>query len=185
MSTRFYKFLLKYVIPEITFFHATGPSYFFKEQLRKEMRAGDVLLSKSSFHLTNLLIGGKFSHASIVIAPDKIAEMTANDFDVVNVDKFCKGTTRVALLRLKIEDEKYGQEMAIKALDFADREYDVQFKLGVEALYCSELCYQSDFERRFKADLSDLEGLGTPYISPYGLYTAEGLKVVMSWEDKL
>lgn len=185
MCTRFYKFLLKYVIPEITIFHGTGPSYFFKARLRDSMQEGDILLSKSAFHLTNLLIGGKFSHAAIVVGKDKIAEMSANDFDVVDVDKFCKATTRVALLRLKIEDKEYGKLMAERAMEFQNREYDFQFTIGVEALYCSELCFQSDFEGRFKCDLTDLKSIGRPYISPYGLYVAEGLKTVTFWEAKI
>jgi hypothetical protein len=185
MSTRLYRFILKYVIPQATIFHGRGPSWFFKQRLRENMQEGDVLLSKSSFNLTNILIGGKYSHAAVVVSKDKIAEMSANDFDIVDVDKFCKGTTRVTLLRLKIEDKQYAESIAKEAMSFADREYDLDFKLGVEALYCSELCYQADYEGRFKCDLSDLAGIGRPYISPYGLYIAEGLKVVSSWEDKI
>jgi len=184
MSTRFYRFLLKYVIPNITFFTATGPSYFFKQRIRDGMKAGDVLLSKSSGHLTNLLIGGKYSHAAIVVDTDKIAEMTANGFDIVNVDKFCKQSTRICLLRLKDSDDDYGKEMAIKALEFSNADYDLSFTLGVEALYCSELCYQADFEKRFKCDLSDLAGLGKPYVSPLGLYSAPGLKIMAEWQDR-
>lgn len=183
MSTRFYRFLLKYVIPEIQFFHATGPDYSFKESVRTEIKAGDVMLSKSAFHLTNLLIGGQFSHAAIVVAPDKIAEMKANNFDVVTVDEFCKHATRIAVLRLTPWDEKYARKMADTALSFSNRKYDYRFDLGVEALYCSELVYQSDFEQRLKCDLSDLVGMGRPYISPEGIYTAQGLSVILEWKD--
>ena len=185
MSTRVYRFLLKYVIPEITIFHGPGPSYFFKERLRRDMRPGDVLLSKSAFHLTNLLIGGRFSHGAMVVDQDAIAEMKANDFDVVSVNDFCKGATRVALLRIKPTDDYYGAQMAARARTFEDREYDTSFELGVSALYCSELPMQADFEGRMQCDLSDLVGMGRPYISPEGLYSAQGLEVVMEWEAKV
>lgn len=184
MKTFAYRFFLKYIIPNLTLFTATGPTYFFKQRVRESMKPGDVLLSKSSGHLTNVLIGGTYSHAAFVVGPDKIAEMTANGFDIVDVDKFCKQTTRVCLLRLKEEDETYGKLMAEKAMTFADSNYDLDFDLGVEALYCSELAYQCDFLKRFKCDLSDLAGLGRPYISPVGLYKAQGLKVVNEWSDK-
>lgn len=184
MGTKFYKFLLKYVIPEITIFHGVGPNYLMKKKLSQSMKAGDFILSKSGFHLTNLLIGGRFSHGAVVIGDDKIAEMTANDFDIVDVNKFCKGTTRIALMRIKKIPDDYGQAIADKAMQFADRRYDTNFELGVEALYCSELCYQSDFEHRMGADLTDLVGMGRPYISPEGIYSAKNLEVVFEWEDR-
>lgn len=183
MGTRFYRFLLKYVIPQIQFFSATGPSYSFKESMRRTMRAGDVVLTKSSFHLTNLLIGGRFSHAAIVVGPDKIAEMTSNDFDVRSVDEFSKHCTKISLLRLHTNDQAYATQMAINAMSFSDRDYDYRFTLGVDALYCSELIYQSDTEKRLQCDLTDLVGMGTQYISPAGLYDAKGLKPILEWVD--
>lgn len=148
------------------------------------MKPGDVLLSKSSGHLTNVLIGGDYSHAALVVSTDRIAEMTANGFDIVDVDKFCKQSTRICLLRLTPENEAYGMLMAEKAMTFENAEYDLDFDLGVESLYCSELCYQADFEHRFQCDLTDLAGLGRPYISPVGLYHAKGLSIVAEWIDK-
>lgn len=185
MSTKVYKFFLKYVIPNVTFFTATGPTYFFKQRVRDNMKKGDVLLSKSAGHLTNVLIGGRYSHAAIVVDKNKIAEMTANGFDVVDVDKFCKQSTRICLLRLKSYDAEYGETMAQTAMGFSNASYDLDFTLGVEALYCSELVYQADVERRISADLTDLAGLGRPYISPIGLYNAQGLQIIYEWEDKL
>ncbi len=184
MKSRAYRFFLKYIIPNLTFFTATGPNYYFKERVRERMKPGDVLLSKSSGHLTNVLIGGTYSHAALVVGPNRIAEMTANGFDIVDVDKFCKQSTRICLQRLKNEDDNYGTLMSGKALEFTNAEYDLDFTLGVETLYCSELCYQSDFEKRFNCDLTDLAGIGRPYISPVGLYEARGLKIVLEWKDR-
>lgn len=183
MGTKLYRFLLKYVIPQIQFFTATGPSYYFKDDMRRQMRAGDVVLTKSSFHLTNLLIGGRYSHAAIVVGPDKIAEMTANGFDVRNVDEFSKHCTKITLLRINPDDAAYGQQMAETAMSYYKRNYDYRFSLGVESLYCSELVYQSDKEGRLQCDLTDLVGIGCPYISPDGLFDAKGLKIVIQWVD--
>lgn len=184
MKTSAYRFFLKYLIPNLTFFTATGPNYYLKQEIREKMKPGDVILSKSSGHLTNVLIGGTYSHAAIVVGPDRIAEMTANGFDIVDVDKFCKQSTRICLLRLLKEDDEYGRSMAEKAMTFANSEYDLDFTLGVESLYCSELAYQSDYERRFQCDLTDLAGIGRPYISPVGLYQAKGLSDILEWTDK-
>ena len=183
MQNEVYLFLLRYILPNLRFLQPPGPSYFYKQRIRDNMQAGDILLSKSKFALTNVLIGGDFSHGAVVIGPDEIAEMTANDFDVVDVDHFCHGTTRIALLRIVDQENDYGKQVALKAMSFVGVRYDASFKLGVEALYCSELCYQADFERRMQADLTDLVDMGRPYISPSGLYKAKGLELVYEWKD--
>lgn len=183
MGTWLYRFMLRYVVPEITVFHAPGPAWDIRDKIRKEMRPGDMLLSKSRFKFTNLIIGGNFSHGAVVLEPDRIAEMSAKDFDVVDVDHFCKDTTRIALLRFKDHDHVYGQKVAEFALTLSNRLYDVRFTLGLKALYCSELCYQADYEQRMRADLSDLVGMGRPYISPDGIFAAPGLEVVYEWND--
>ena len=64
-----------------------------------------------------------------------------------------------------------------KSLDGA--KYDLEFDLGIEALYCSELVYQSYENNFLKADLDDFVGLGRPYISPVGLYHADNLEVIV------
>jgi len=183
MSTRFYRFLLKYVIPEITILVAPGPNWNMKKKLLDSMLPGDFLVSKSSFHLTNWLIGGDFSHAAIVLDKDVIAEMKANDFDIATVKEFCKGATRVALLRINNIPEGYGLQMAAKSMDFSESKYDVEFKMGPEALFCSELCWASDFKGLMQADLTDLIGVGTKYISPDGVYKAKNVEVVFEWQD--
>lgn len=183
MGTKFYRFSLKYIIPQMQFFHATGPSFSVKEDIRRRMRAGDIVLTKSSFHLTNLLIGGRFSHAAIVVGPDKIAEMTANGFDVRTVDEFSKHCTKICILRLSPDDEEYAQKMAETAMSFYNRDYDYRFSLGIEALYCSELIYQSDVDKRIRFDLTDLVGMKKPYISPEGIYEAYGIAPIIEWVD--
>jgi hypothetical protein len=185
MSTKAYKFLLKYVIPKIQIIHASGPSWFVRERFKERLKPGDMLVSKRKYYLTNLLIGGKYSHGAVALDRDQIAEMCASDFEVVDVKKFCEGTTSIAILRFKNYDDEYGQKVAEKALSFAQAKYDTEFKLGVEALYCSELNYLSDFEHRMQADLTDLIGAGRPYISPMGVYTAKGLEIVYEWHDSL
>lgn len=183
LKTHAMRFTLRYVVPEIKILHAPGPGYNTKEHIRKNMRPGDVLVSKSTYRLTNLVIGGKFSHGAFVINTNEIAEMTAKDFDVVDVNEFAAGCTHIALLRLKSPDQIYANKMVEKCLSFSDARYDADFSLGVEALYCSELVYQSDFERRMKCNLDDIVGMGRPYISPDGLFCAPGLELVYEWVD--
>ena len=61
--------------------------------------------------------------------------------------------------------------------------YDVGFVLGIQALYCSELIFQSDFEHRAKFDLDDLKGLGQKYVSPTGLTKASNVKCLYDSQE--
>ena len=53
--------------------------------------------------------------------------------------------------------------------------YDIQFEFGIEALYCSELIYHADEERRLDVDLSDVANLGRKYLSPTGLFNGDNI----------
>jgi hypothetical protein len=53
------------------------------------------------------------------------------------------------------------------------------FELGVEALSCSELVYEADFERRLDVNLEDVVGMGQLYISPTGLWHSTNTSVVI------
>ena len=95
----------------------------------------------------------------------------------------CKESDRVVILRCKDFDKEYITRMIKKALSFSKAKYDSSFDLGIKALYCSELIYQADIEKRLKISLEDLAGIGQPYISPTGLYKSKNCSVVFDSND--
>jgi len=107
--------------------------------------------------------------------------MTHENYTRSHFFDLCMEADRVVILRCKDFDSDYIQKVIQKCLSFQNAVYDVHFTLGVKSLYCSELVFQSDFERRLKVDLSDLAGIGLPYISPTGLYQAENVEIV--WDS--
>lgn len=185
--TKIYKWLIIKVIPFIRFttYYASlrGDAYHEGYAL---LEPGDIILTKDKKKLTTLLIGGEWTHAALCV--DKVgswsflgfevAEMTHNNFTRSWFFDVVKEADRVAILRCKDFDPDYILDAIEKCLTFDKAEYDVEFNLGVEALYCSELVYQADFERRLKVSLEDIAGLGTPYISPTGLWRAKNCEVV-------
>jgi hypothetical protein len=90
----------------------------------------------------------------------------------------CKESDKLAIIRCKDWDPEYILKVIEKCKTFEGCLYDNEFEFGVKALYCSELVYQSDFEKRLQVNLEDLAGIGRPYISPYGLFIAKNIEII-------
>ena len=188
MQTRFYAWLLKSVIPYVRF-----TTYYTSMRGWKYLRGyallqpGDILLTLDRKKLTTLLIPGEFSHAALCIDKDcgfEVAEMTHQDFTRSTFFDICKEADRVVILRCPAWDEAYLKTVIGMCLSLEGCHYDYQFDLGIKALYCSELVYQSDVENRINAKLDDLAGLGRPYISPTGLWkTMERGSTILIWDS--
>lgn len=154
-----------------------------------KLRPGDIILSVDKKKLTSLLVPGTFTHASFCVykgpslAFFEVAEMTHNNFTESYFFDICKEADRVVILRCTDFDREYTKKVVEKCLSLSASQYDVEFNLGIEALYCSELIYQSDFERRLDLNLDDIHSLGTKYISPDGIYKAKNVKVIWDSEE--
>lgn len=188
METEFYAWLLKKVIPYIRFttYYTSLRGWKYKRGY-KLLQKGDILLTKDLKKLTTLLIGGEFTHAALCVgvSPDcewEISEMTHTDYTKSCFFDLCKEADRVVILRCADWDKDYIDKVIVPTCDsFVDAKYDDDFELGVKALYCSELVYQSDTEKRLKVDLSDLAGIGRPYVSPTDIWQAKNITVI--WDS--
>lgn len=182
LQSKIYSWLIKYVVPYVRFttYYSdfTGLEY---EPARQLVQRCDVILTTDDLKLTSKLIPGIVDHAALCLSDHReIAQMTHKDFTIDSMFDICKESTRVIIMRCNDiwVDPNYMFHMVNKCRGFAGSKYDGQFKLGVEALYCSELVYQSDFYHRINCDLTDLLGIGRPYISPTGLLLAKNMTCV-------
>ena len=121
----------------------------------------------------------------------EVAEMTHLHYTFSDFFDICKESDRVIIFRCLDWDELFIKRMTKRILSFRISKYDPAFKLDgspLEFLYCSEMIYQADRlenggeKPRISADVTDLMGLGRPYISPDGLLTADNVLVV--WDSK-
>lgn len=196
MHTRFYKWLLKDVIP-----YVRGTTYYTSMRGRKyhegyaNLQPGDIITTVDKKKLTSLLIPGEMAHAAICVglvsqgAPFEVAEMTHTNYTESFFFDICKESDRVVILRCVDWVGTYRQAVIDAALSLKGAAYDVEFILGIEALYCSELELQCDLiaadklgvDPRLMVDLSDLAGLGRPYLSPDGLLFAKN--VICIWDS--
>ena len=185
-QTKIFRWLLSSVVPYIRF--TTYYPKFSGRQYRNAyhlLSLGDILLCSDNRKLTTKLIGGELTHAALCVGKGDLVmwetlDMTHEDCRRGQFFDICKESDRVVILRCTDWDSAYISKVITKAQDFYDWgiQYDYSFKLGVKALYCSELVYEADVERRLKVKLDDVAGLGIPYISPTGLYNAENVKVI-------
>ncbi len=195
MNTESYGWLLKHVIPYIRF-----TTYYTSLRGAKytagyeKLEPGHIILTLDKKKLTSMLIPGDFAHAALCVSnlsvaerPStspgdyEVAEMTHTDYTKSYFFDICKESDRVIILKCTDWDDEYTQKVIAKCQEFEDATYDVKFGFGVKALYCSELIYQADFEKRLQVNLEDLAGLGREYISPTGLYNAKNVKIV--WDS--
>lgn len=189
MRTNFYAWLLLKVIPYLRFsvYYTSFKGYKYHEGYAL-LQPGDIILTVDSKKLTSLLISritGQegFCHAAFCVSKNgvfEVAEMTHTNFTKSCFFDICKESTRVCILRCPDFDDKYIQRMIDRTPLFEHVSYDVLFSFGVESLYCSELVYEYDFDRRLKVDISPLIG-NQPYISPMGLYQAKNVQIV--WDS--
>jgi hypothetical protein len=185
MQTKFHSWLLKKVIPYIRFTtYYTSLRGWKYHRGYKKLRPGHIILSVDKTKLTTKLVPGEFTHASLCVDKGtewEVSEMTHSDYTKSTFFDICKEADRVILLWCEDWDDIYVREVIKKCKLFCNATYDVEFVLGVLALYCSELVYHSDYEHRLKVSLEDIAGIGREYISPTGLRKA--LNVRVDWDS--
>lgn len=188
-NTQIYSDFLLKVIPYIRFsLYYTSLRGNQYNEAYNIIKAGDFIVCRDSKKLTTILIGGEWTHAALFlgkISDDEeyeCAEMSHTSFTKSDFFDVAKESTDFAIFRCLDYDEVYIKEIVKKCKSFEGTPYDVGFDLGIKALYCSELVYQSDFEKRLKVNLDDIRGLGRKYISPSGL--AKALNVECIYESK-
>ena len=179
-----YEWFLIHVLPYIRFSmyytKLRGAQYHKGYDL---LKAGDIIVTRDRKKLTTLLIPGYWAHAALCLGKHpnvnyEIAEMTHSGYTKSHFYDLCKEADEVAIYRCKDWDWEYTNHVVGTCRRFEGAAYDLLFDLGVKTLYCSELIFQSDTEKRLQVDLSDLAGLGRQYISPDGLTLAKNVELI-------
>jgi Mg2+ and Co2+ transporter CorA len=180
-----FKHVVKNVLPSIRFSTRygiiNGVQY---HEAYERLRPGDIIFHKDTTKLNSLIVPGEFSHTALCIGKDgrrELAEMVAVGYHETTFFDELRAATRIGIGRCSDWDSEYTKKVIQRCRSFSGINYDSLFELGIEALYCSELVYQADFERRLEVSLDDLLGMGQQYISPDGLWNAPNLEVV--WDS--
>jgi len=197
MQSRLYTWLLLNVVPYIRFttYYPTLRGHQYAKGYA-QLLPGHIIVAVDRRKLTTKLIPGLMSHAALCVSKRtphywrfEVAEMTHHGYTRSDFFDICKEADRVVVLQCKDWDDAYVAALVDACLSLAWAPYDTSFELGVKALYCSELVYQSDLlaaaklgvEPRLKVDLTDLAAIGRKYISPDGLLYAANVWCV--WDS--
>ena len=177
MQSYLYNIFVKYLLPKLRW--PKGIHLVHSSLIKRVIEPGDILLSATTKSLGAQLIPGKWDHAAIYTGKNKdeaVSEMVANGYQEVSLDYFLKDCDHVCLLRARDWTFPYTRLFIDTCLGFKGVQYDRQFTLGIKALYCSELIYHSDIDKKLVFNLEDLAGLGRPYLSPIGIYNSKSLR---------
>lgn len=193
MNTRLYSWFMRDVIWRFRFsnYYSKFPGwkYIYMYSL---LRPGDVIVSSDKYKLTSFLIKGQWDHAAYFLGKSpgekyEVAEMVHTGYRKSMFFDICKEAETVAIYRCESFDETYVAEMNKICKTFESYLYDIYFNFEltdvIKSLYCSELIYKLDYEKRMQVSLEDLAGLGQQYISPDGLTKGLTMKLVAHSEN--
>lgn len=191
MECGLYTWGMRWIVPRIrfTWHHAQLPSWKYLQGI-KLLKEGDIILTYSRGQFTSMCIPGKLTHAALCVdsthARFEIAEMVCSGYRKNSFKGVCRAS-RVVILRCKdwAKDPEYTQQVIEQCKSFEGTPYDPRFGFGLKSLYCSELLWHSDFEKRVHVDTSDLMGLGRPHVSPQDYYDAPNMRVVWDSDNAL
>ncbi len=189
MNWSLYTLFLRDVFPYIRF------SWYYTKLRGRDyqrgyeiLRPGDIILTRDDHKLSTICIPGHYPHAALCVGrvdqgdSYEIAEMLADGYTKSNFFDICHESDHVLILRCDDWDYNYVAEVIEKCETFAGSPYDFQFTFGVKALYCSELVYQADFERRLKITIEDALGLGiVNYVAPQDILDAPNTYI--AWDS--
>lgn len=126
---------------------------------------GDIVLSFEYGRLTSILIKGFFDHAAIVSSKMNIVEAVGDNFvdnkniggvREVDFEEWLYKKDYVAVVRpVYAVGNIVNKEAAAACLYYLGKNYDYQFKIDNETIYCSELVYLSyiSFDKDFMSHI--------------------------------
>ncbi len=131
LSTPIQKFMQKLSVPE--------PKTDFETavELQEKLKAGDILLSRESFHFTNLFIPGFWSHA-VIYGEGYIIEATGNGVRMEDFKTWLVKKHNWCVVR-PVSQYQTGDKAWSKAFEALGDKYDYEFCQDNKQFYCSEL----------------------------------------------
>lgn len=119
--------------------------YSLAVAIQKQLRDGDILLSREAWHFTNLFIPGFWSHAAIVGNHGTVIEAVAPRVQAVDFIDWVMRKHNWCVLRpmegMGFPVAEQGQAAFNSALNLVGLPYDYGFDHTNRAFYCSELVY--------------------------------------------
>lgn len=118
-------------------------------ECEKIIKKGDILVSRIYDLMNNVFIPGKFDHVAIYAGNGWILETRGEPVNFKILKKMFY-SDNVILLSSNLDDE-YRDKMIAEGEKYLTLPYDYQFRMDIKTgVYCSELVYYCDYEKRLK-----------------------------------
>ena len=182
MSTRPWAWFLKHMVRKVRFSWAytdmTGAIY---HECRRMLRPGDLILTVDRDRWSSKHTPGEWAHGAVCVSNEggvvKVAEMTGDGFQVVDLFTVCSHADEVAVWRCRDWDDPYIRFVVLPAcFDLIGTPYDPQFRQGADEVYCFELWQVVDRDRRLHLVFSDV--MGEPTVTGQSVTKADNAYLV-------
>ncbi len=110
------------------------------KSVQSQLFAADVILCHRDYELTNIFIGGHFTHAGMVIDDHSVVEATSNGVHVSDLNDFLKKTDDMVILRnTKIRNPALIIDRSLREIG---KKYNFSFIQNPHTITCSELIFK-------------------------------------------
>jgi hypothetical protein len=149
---------------------------------------GIIMSCRDPSKVTGLLIPTDIDHSAVLIGYSyalrdyAIIEAVSGGVRVISLREFIRTAEAITAHVGESWDHVYRKKVSELAASYLGRPYDRKYQFGTEELYCSEISFDADFEKRCKYNLDDFAGIGREYISPKGITEAVGMVKIFDSE---
>jgi uncharacterized protein YycO len=149
----------------------TGKDFY---KIIELIKPGDILLSRTRYHLTNIFIPGFFKHSSLIVDKNNIIESTAEGVHLTSLYDFISTKDYIGISRLNslYSYNKSIDDIVKIAIKQLGKFYDYEFSSDDKQFYCAELIYFSYLQNGIKL----LEPKN--YITPQDIYNSSLLNLI-------
>jgi uncharacterized protein YycO len=136
------------------------------------IKPGDIILSRTRYHLSNIFIPGYFKHSALITNKQDIIESTAEGVHLTSLYDFISTKDYIIIMRMEKIDDNIKKELVEIALKQLGKNYDYEFESDAKEFYCAELIYYSYLQFNYK--------LIEPkkYVTPTDIYNSSLLKTI-------
>lgn len=106
-------------------------------------RPGDIVLTRTAWRPSNLLLPGRWTHVLLVVDRDVLVEATLPRVKTTWLVDVWANASEVLIMRPKFLTAEQQADAAACARGLVGTPYDLEFQLGPRELYCSELVYNA------------------------------------------
>jgi len=140
--------------------------------LKKALANGDFLFTRRDYFLKNLVVPGRYHHVGFWDKERQVViEMQNEGYEETQLEDFLARYTEVVVSKCEKFDVSYRTKFVGNLRSYSSKEYDSNFSYNTKNMYCSEMGFQADQDRRMEYIPEKI--LWKTVIVPYGMFKSK------------